>query len=446
MKIYIIFFLSLNIYANDFFQKRVDLYSSRNEVVERYYKRYENFVFVHVKIRDLKSKKIKKITFNYISTFQTHDDNRDCLKPIYDSLVMKKEALDSFSKLAAFDDRFYKTKYGVLVEKSCIEKTSKEYMEKNILNSYRHGVQCLEKLGTKASVELLSDLGELFKNRSRPPKIFCNESDLQISMKGIKWDSAKAYASPNSSFDTLEMKHPFVSFSPKGNWRRDSHGFQGTLFHELFHNTGNVHTETIERPYSCQSCCFNTIDDPNLFMSVADQAIVAKKAACKVCGSSYEGITDQKYLKDFTDFRIADGRTERLFPVLKVYMKEGPKDNFAIKEFSRADRASSNMVAEHLDTLISGNDLEVKDDISKFAKGLYHFSRGEYRESAEMIKQVNSWSPALKGSLYKGIYEDIQKDLFFISLTDDSFNMKTSSDPFSDGFFKKAAKDFSLTK
>lgn len=439
---FIIFLLIFSSYAKPTDIKKIEHYSSRNEEVERTYKNYQNFIFVDIKINNLKTKRLIRKTFSYITPFQSQNSAQNCLKPIYDSLTMDKKALSAFSKIVEFDDRFFKTKYGVLIERSCINKTSKKYMEENIISSYQGGVRCLEGLNTETSKKLLNKLGNIFKDVNNPPKIFCNNSEKDIFSKGITWDSTAAYASSGKKYDTTEMKHPFISFNPKGEWRYNPYKFQGTIFHELFHNTGDQHTESIERAYSCQSCCFNNIDNSELMMSSTDQAVLAKELACKVCKSKYQGISDKKYIKDFTEFRIADSRLERLFPILKVYMKEGPKDNLALEMLSKADRSGNNKISTYIDELIAGEDIELSNDAAKFAKGIYHYSRGEYPQSANAVKSIKPWSSFVTDSYYKNIFDDISKDLFFISLTDSSFDMKQTNDTFLNNFFKSASKDF----
>ena len=440
------YFLILCIFSTTFCSfasfERKDIYKSRNEFVERRFSRIDNYIFVKVLVKDLKSNKLKRKTFNFFKVAQEDVTHSDCVNLVVDSLTLNETDQSNFSKFISFNEKFHKTKYGVLVDKQCTKRVSKKYFEGNLLLSYQKGVSCLKKLGTKASNDILQRINKLFKDKNNPPKIFCGESEFEVKKKGLSWKTAKAYASPNKTFEFHGMQHPFISLDPKGSWNFNEYDMQGTLFHELLHNTGFIHTETIERPYSCQSCCFNLMDKPNLYMNLGKNAQKEKDAACKLCKSEYEGITDKKYIKDFVTFRALGAQRHRIFSILKNYMKEAPNDDFAIKEFIRAEKLYGGEIGEKLQQVLKNKKLDESDELGNFAKAIVHFSRKEYSKAADFIKGLDKYPSPIVNYELKNIFDEIKKDLLFISFTDNSFDMQASQNNDLFKFLNKASKKF----
>lgn len=395
----------------------ISTYRSRGEIVKRIYKSFGQYTVVKFGVFDLKTKSLKVKGFNLIQKYQ--EDNLKCLDSIINSATLNQTQLDDFAKFVEFNDRFFQTKYGVLVEKGCLEKATKSYIEKNILKSYKDGVSCLQKLGGAGSDKLLSKMNTLFSDPENKPKIYCSETNEDLKEKGINWDSAKAYASASSDFDSGDMKHPFISLGQKWRWQENPYSFQGTLFHEFIHNTGCVHTETVEKSYTCQTCCFSELDNPNVMMGPAQSAIEQKDVACKICKSDYEGITDQNYLRDFAKYSILGGRVEFLLPTLKNYMKERPGDDFAIEVFIDVDQGGP--LAKALK--------------SKHESGMYgllaavikSYAKGDYVESASFIRRLKEEKHNFSEESYSSIYDDIEKDLLFMSFANPAIKVNVDN-------------------
>ncbi|WP_419168717.1 hypothetical protein [Halobacteriovorax sp.] len=419
--------LNINVLA---ISVNISTYKSRNEIVKRESESFGRYIVVKFGVFDLKTKKLKVSGASVINKYQEEDLN--CLEPIIKSATMSETQLEDFSKFVEFNDRFFQTQYGVLVEKSCLEKSNRKYIESNILKSYKDGLSCLQELDGEGSKELLLKMNNLFSDSDNKPKIFCSETNQDIKSKGINWTDAKAYASASDEFSSNEMKHPFISLGQQWRWQDNAYSFRGTLFHEFIHNTGCIHTKTIEKSYTCQTCCFSEIDNPNAMMSPAQSAVEQKEVACKICRSTYEGITDKNYLRDYAKFSILGGQTSFLLPVLKSYMKERPGDDFAVEIFVEAD--NNGPLAKAL--------LSNKGPVTKYellAEIVKEYAKGNYVQSAKFIRKLKQERKYFRNTQYSSIYEEIEKDLLFMSFGNPEIKLQADN-PFNSLF--KQSKDF----
>lgn len=426
MKSFVFKFISITFTLSLVFgatNSQISTYRDRGEIVKREYKYIGKFIVSRFGVFDHKTKKLKTKGYDISKLYQ--ESELSCLAPIVNSSAMSEEQLGDLAKFVEYNDTFFKTKYGVLVEKACLNKAPKVFFEKNILASYNRAVSCLQNLNGPGAKDILVKINDLFINGDKHPKIFCSESNADLADKGISWDTAKAYASAGDEFNTEKMKHPFISLGQKWSWEKEPYHLQSTLFHELLHNAGCIHTKTVETSYTCQTCCFSEIDNPNAMMSPAMSAVEQKEIACRICESKYQGITDKRYIEDFARYAMLGPQAHFVFPILKNYMKERPGDNFALEIFLKAD--SHGLLKVALSNLLKGSKTKPNSKYDRMANVLYHYARGEYVEAADFLREIKNQYEKFSEESYASLYNEIERDLMFMSFSDSRINVQGRS-------------------
>jgi hypothetical protein len=424
--------------------------TTRASNISREYFQVGPLVFVDIKVKNSKNKTIHR-TFNYFSLIQedkkSEKDQLSCLDQFDKNGLISGSNFKNISTFINFNNRFFTTKYGVRVERSCLEGTTKEALEKDILESFEQGISCLKKLNGEGSSDLLKKINALFLSDSAP-KIICSEKD--ISSKGISWDSAKAYASASSKFNypAQGLIHPYISFGQEWRQSTSSYNFKSTLFHELLHNTGSIHNETVEYPYACQTCCFNTADDPTLQMSVLDSTIEQKKVACRICSTKYTGIEDKKYIKDIVEFSKNGQHQDKAFSALRNYMKLHPGDKFSLEQMVLLTKESSNEFHNELKSILSSepNVIEKRSINYNLSQSLIYYSRGDFEKSAKYLSKVSSMPFFGSNNFTKNLKESLNKELFFMSLSNPRIKLSTHNSNSLDDIFKNSALKFKMNR
>jgi hypothetical protein len=194
----------------------------------------------------------------------------------------------------------YKKIYSGKLHRSCLERFGTK-MEQLITEGLQTGMQCLKKLQGAGALKNHRALEDLFNGQRQT--YHCNETDYH-------WGDIAAHASLSEANNKEEfgLFHPYISILPdyalrdspvKGKVMYDE--FLGLLFfHEQFHNIGYAHNQNEEYAYTCEDCCFN-------YFNMSDSH---KDLSCKICSTSYKGISDPKYIRDIFKWKetaIHDG-------------------------------------------------------------------------------------------------------------------------------------------
>jgi hypothetical protein len=222
---------------------------------------------------------------------------------------------------------------GYKIHQSCLAKWGGDMFPKLLTTSMNKGFQCLAKLAknnAKSNPGLPNGAYNNLKGldfilKTKGISIVCNE-------KKYDWSKTAAHAStgPNDVIEESGVKHPFISINetePKTKLKPTKDEVSElamTLFHEQLHNLGIRHGESIEFPYTCETCC---IKEP-------DGKVTAD--ACKICGGAYSGINDKNYLKDLMAWGKSSYQGDRSAAAIIKFQKEFPHDRFGLFAYANA--------------------------------------------------------------------------------------------------------------
>lgn len=170
------------------------------------------------------------------------------------------------------------TSYNLKIEENCKERIPLKDLENFYRITMSEGVQCLKNLSQGPEGQKnIKCFETLFADKENPPKLMCGG-----------WPFGKdIYAV--GSFPGSSKRHPYLWLSPDTSKliKSNPKELKATIFHEMLHNCGYIHSEGIEVPYTCEECCFNN-------SLAADK----KKNACNICAGKYQDDKDPQYVAE----------------------------------------------------------------------------------------------------------------------------------------------------
>lgn len=241
---------------------------------------------------------------------------------------------------------FTATGVGLRVENECLQKWGSSFKE-TVKESVNEGMQCLENLpkesagGVSGAQRNIFGLNQLFKD---------DKISLVCTDKTYDWDYADAYASSskNQHLKNKNISHPYIVLNPtypkkSTNQRAEEiKEVKATIFHEMLHNLGYRHSESIEFSYGCETCCF---DD-----KVTKEA---KAIACKICTGNYTNEFDPNYLSDFIEFGKETYKEDFALKTVLRYAKTKNKSLDSISLVAEAASGVFNPIGPELANLIT---------------------------------------------------------------------------------------------
>lgn len=242
---------------------------------------------------------------------------------------------------------YFLTSYNLKIEESCKERIPIKTLENFYRNTMSEGTLCLKNLSSigNESLKNIACFEQLFADKSNPPKLLCGGWPFGKDIWAV------------GSFPGSSKRHPYLWLGPEISKLINTNPgeLKATIFHEMLHNCGYIHSEGIEIPYTCEECCFNN--------SLADSK---KKSACNICAGKYQDPNDTEYVKELLSWS-ADypgwGRDMRM-TVLEVAINNKNKQNL---EILLAETKLSENQKEELLSLLLFNDNE---KINTFLKTL----------------------------------------------------------------------------
>jgi len=215
---------------------------------------------------------------------------------------------------------FYETLGGYRIHKSCMNNWGAKDFVDILKNGMNAGVMCLKKLAA-----------ENIKNNTQPNGAYNNLKNLDYLLNTKKvsivcheekcdWEGTVAHAStgPKDKIDALKIEHPYLSINPKDPKNKptakadEKNELKRTLFHEQLHNLGIRHSEDIEYPYTCETCC----------MPSKDTEKTEIEAACRICRGGYKDNNDPAYIRDLITWGKASYSDLRVTKSVIKFMKE----------------------------------------------------------------------------------------------------------------------------
>lgn len=331
---------------------------------------------------------------------------------------------------------FIATGIGLKIDNECLKKWGSSFKE-TVKESVNEGMQCLDKLAKDSTGPQLSGaqrnafgLNQLFKD---------DKVSLVCSDKEYDWSSTSAYASTSSDqkIKGKDISHPYLVLNPnypeKGMEKRaeETKEIKSTIFHEMLHNLGYRHAESIEFSYGCETCCFGEGESKE-----------AKATACKICTGNYTNEFDSNYLKDFVAFGKENSKEDFALATVLRFSKTQAKNLDSATLMAEASGGVFNPVGPELAKLIlSGHSAQLKpeeldrltsaktyEDMEEFkiskrtnevlAKSFYelYFNHNAaktvaiLKQNKDMIKREIA-TLEKKGENHKWIAEELQKSI-----------------------------------
>lgn len=226
----------------------------------------------------------------------------------------KNFSADLTKILGKSNDDFFKLNNNHKIHNSCFQNFGKEFFLNTYRESFIQGFQCMDRLDKLHKKQNRKSVSHPFKNsillqqlwQKQGLKITCGESHFNINNDSSPSD-AFAYAShENNEKNSDGVLHPFISINPdfppkKYNFpkikiekaRKLIHDkLKQILFHEAFHNLGQLHGDELEFAYTCETCC------------LGNEGISArnKELSCKLCSGNYPSSKDANYQKDIREW------------------------------------------------------------------------------------------------------------------------------------------------
>lgn len=242
---------------------------------------------------------------------------------------------------------FYPTGVGIKIENECLQKWGSSF-EKTVKDTVHQGMRCLNALGKKSKTSMNGaqrnafGLSQLFQG---------DKISLVCSDKSYDWKNVNAYASAskNEKIKGKNISHPFVVLNPSypkealAKRAEESKQIKATIFHEMLHNLGYRHSESIEFSYTCETCCFT------------EGKSAARNVACKICMGNYSNEFDPNYLEDFVAFgRETSNESFALSMVLRT-AKIRKKNLDSISLIAEASSGVFNPMGPELAKIIKAN-------------------------------------------------------------------------------------------
>lgn len=170
----------------------------------------------------------------------------------------------------------FRTDYGLLVDDKCIEIYGADRLHRLLRESILQTASCmLAHAKGPMPRQTVERLAALLANEKNPLKIQCSRAEC--------WDDAVALGSVGDSSENYIALSPYES-----SFITDDTQLKSTLVHEMMHNCGHSHGDTVDVSYGCESCCVDMGNTPT-----------SRAAACRICGGSHSDISSRAYQQDF---------------------------------------------------------------------------------------------------------------------------------------------------
>ena len=178
-----------------------------------------------------------------------------------------------------------------------------------INHTLERGFECSTQSGHPIALMNAKKIAALFSNKRRNFKITCSRE----LPEGATAEAITQSNDPDFPGMKIGKNIDETNSSSTKEW-------SGRFFHELFHSISYLHGETLEFPYACEACCFD---------SQADAKTIAK--ACEICRGKYLSIT-KNYILDLEPLFNKIGGDELTLDVMpgsmKQYIKAHPHDRW----------------------------------------------------------------------------------------------------------------------
>lgn len=227
--------------------------------------------------------------------------------------------------LFKYEEEMFVTGFNFNIENACFEKLGSNFLYR-VQETLVEGFQCLSELSyPKISTTMHNIRGSLINTfnllkllKNHKVSLICSENNFNPST--LAKGSLDKYTFLSSKF--FMVQHPLISLNLTStdmiieSVKNDQNFLKNTLFHELMHNLGHDHFESIEYAYTCSTCCFSLQENRE------------KELACKICRGDYRNHYDLRYLKDFLEYaqERGSGMEERARWEIKEYNKLNPTD------------------------------------------------------------------------------------------------------------------------
>ena len=216
-------------------------------------------------------------------------------------------------------NNFYITEFGFKIHEDCIDKWGKSDILETVQDGLSTGMQCLVELekkhqktnsGNSISGALRNAVAIQSLLETQQVSLICNEQKFD-------WTGISAHASVGEGYDSeYDIEHPFISLSPACQGLKIE-GVNETIFHEVFHNIGYRHGESIEYAHTCAACCF-----PN-----TRQSDETKELACDICAMDETEASSKQYVEKIVNWSSKNyGASPAAIKVAKTYIKENSND------------------------------------------------------------------------------------------------------------------------
>lgn len=246
---------------------------------------------------------------------------------------------------AQIPNGFTPTGAGVKIENECLKRWGNSF-QNTVKESVKEGMQCLGNLPRPTNGSIsgaqrnIFGLNQLFRD---------DKISLVCSDKSYDWKETAAYASTNKTeiIKGKNIAHPYVVLNPgypKNASRptgEETKKIKATIFHEMLHNLGYRHSESIEFSYACSACCYNNGETKE-----------AKAIACKICTGNYKNELDPKYLEDFVEFGKENFKEEFALDTVLRFSKLQAKSLDSISLISEASSGVFNPIGPELAKLV----------------------------------------------------------------------------------------------
>lgn len=286
---------------------------------------------------------------------------------------------------------FSSSGFGIKIENDCFSKWGNDFKDL-VKSSVDIGMQCLDKLAKESPSRMTGalrnsfELSEILKEDKI--SLVCSDSD-----KDYDWSSTAAHAStaPSDKLKGKDIGHPFIALNPSypkssGNQRaKENQNIQNTIFHEMLHNLGYRHSESIEFSYGCGTCCF----DKEISTS-------GKDAACKICAGDYVNELDPNYLSDFVQYGKESYNEKFAFNAVIKSAKLQPQDLSSAALLAEAASGVFNPLGPELAKIIEANHAQKID--SKMQSRLASAKTYEAEDDFKISQKTNT---ILAKSLYE---------------------------------------------
>lgn len=287
---------------------------------------------------------------------------------------------------------YYTGEAGYNVHKSCLDNWGAQVFPKALSVAKTSGLSCLSDLAQKntakdprkpnGALNNLNNLNRLYQKS--PVTIVCNELERD-------WSTSVAHASaaPTDVIKSLNVKHPYLSISPKDPkastkpTEDEITELTKTIFHEQLHNLGIRHGEGVEYPYTCETCCLpDKKQDPKVTSS-----------SCKICAGQYDvnNKKDTSYIQDLVVWSESSFQYERATKAIMKYQQENPGSQWGIIMQARTQGNFFSATGIEMAKILKSKFKTLsKEDEENLIKALAHENAPHVKAVSENAKVVAS--------------------------------------------------------